>query len=208
MRSLRTGTEEYKELEEFIKIALSLPCANAGVERAFSCSKRLIDSRESISIATLKGQRVLLEEIHSYGGAAQVPITPLLVHEHNQAKHKYCERLEKEKQEKAARDKNLRIERELKRKRLAKEKEQADYSSKKKRFESKETELKKELIFHEARLSELENTMEKTRDHAAQKAAMTAHKLLREEIKKLQKQLEAVKDDKFKLAETKRNKSN
>ena len=37
---------------------------------------------------------------------------------------------------------------------------------------------------------------------------MTAHKLLREEIKKLQKQLEAVKDDKFKLAETKRNKSN
>ena len=57
--------------------------------------------------------------------------------------------------------------------------------------------MKKELMFHESRLSGLEHAMEKTRDHAAQKAAMTAHKLLREEVKKLQKQLEAVKDDKF-----------
>ena len=50
--------------------------------------------------------------------------------------------------------------------------------------------------------------MEKTRDPASQSAAIAGHRSLREEIKKKQKLLDTVKDDKFKPAESKRSKNN
>ena len=62
------------------------------------------------------------------------------------------------------------------------------------------------MKFHETRQSELEQTMHKTKDPVARDAAFTGHKLLRDEIKQKQKQLDHVKDVKFKLAESRRNK--
>ena len=104
------------------------------------------------------------------------------------------------------RENNLRRERELKRKREAEEKDNADYDTKKKKLEQKEADLVKALRFHETRQLGLEQTMDRTKDPVARNAAFTEHKLLREQIKQKQRELNQVKDDKFKLAESKRNK--
>merc|ERR1711879_753172 len=114
---------------------------------------------------------------------------------------------EKEKKEKIERENNLRKERELKRKREEEEKERVDYASKKKRLEEKEVDLKKAIKFHETRLLGYEQDMDKTKDPVARNAAFTGHKLLREQIRQKQKVLDQVKDDKFKLAESRRNKT-
>merc|ERR1712218_306079 len=45
LKKLCSNDEPYLELKRFLKMALCLPSGNASVERGFSASKRLIDSR-------------------------------------------------------------------------------------------------------------------------------------------------------------------
>merc|ERR1712039_35163 len=160
-------------------------------ERGFSVTKRLVDHRESLSIASLTGQRVILEAIGTYGSASKVNITSALIHDHRQGHRNYQERLENERKEKLQRDANLRKERE----------------SKKKRLEDKEKSLLRQLEFHEARRKEHEQTIDKSKDVDMVRAAFAGHKLLLATMQKTQKELDGIKDEKFKLAEKRRGKN-
>merc|ERR1719245_2277139 len=112
---------EYTELIRFVKMALSLPVSNGSVERGFSETRRLVTSRESISLASLTGRKVGKEALNRYGHACDVPISTPLVVSHVNARRKYHERLENEKKEKEAARKRIRDDLEATRKRKAQE---------------------------------------------------------------------------------------
>ena len=170
-----------------------------------SVTKRLVNSRESLSLATLKGERVILEEIGQSGSVSNVNISPTMLADHLSAKRKYLERLEREKKEKAKRREESKKERELKRKLDEDKKQSADYQTKKRRLEDRETALKKELKFDETRCHGLEQQAD-SKDPNEMKSAFKALKMLREGMKKTQLELNNVKDEKCKLAEARRNK--
>jgi len=199
--AMTTDTEKYEELWKFIKITLSLPCANAGVERGFSHSKRVVTHRESLSLASLMGQRIGLEVIRHYGGADKVEVTPNLIVDHNRARQQYHERIEKEKREKERTDAEIRRENELKRQREAEESEKVDYETKKKRFEKDEAQLRDDIKFAEVRLSELEERSGKTKIQADYLSALSGIKLLREDLRKKRNNLDKMSAEKSKLVE-------
>ena len=171
------------------------------IELTPSHTKRVVSHRESISLATLMGQRVGLEAIRHYGGADRVAVTPNLVADHKRARQQYHERIEKEKREKERTDAEIRQENELKRQREAEESEKVDYATKKKRFESDEANLRDDIQFTEARLSEIEERSGKTTNQKDYLSALSGINLLREDLRKKRKSLDKMSAEKSKLVE-------
>ena len=111
------------------------------------------------------------------------------------------ERIEKEKREKERTDAEIRQENELKRQREAEESEKVDYATKKKRFESDEANLRDDIQFTEARLSEIEERSGKTTNQKDYLSALSGINLLREDLRKKRKNLDKISAEKSKLVE-------
>ena len=111
------------------------------------------------------------------------------------------ERIEKEKREKERSDAEIRQENELKRQREAEESEKVDYATKKKRFESDEANLRDDIQFTEARLSEIEERSGKTTNQKDYLSALSGINLLREDLRKKRKNLDKISAEKSKLVE-------
>ena len=164
-----------------------------------SHTKRVVSSRESISLASLTGQRVALEAIKHYGGADKVPVTATLIADHKRAYHQYQERLDKERKEKQRSDAEIRQDRELTRKREAEKEAKVDFETKKKKYETEESKLRDEIKFAEARLTELEERASNTTIQSEYKSALSGIKLLREDLRKKRLDRDKATNEKSKL---------
>ena len=202
LAELKKNGSEVSLLEKFVHLSLSLPTSNAEVERGFSLSKLLLDSRERLSLQSLFAQRVTKEVVTFYGGAENVPITPSLVASHASARYKYRERIEKEQREKKEFEKEVVAEREQAPKRQAEAEKKADYEAKKKRYNDEETSLREQLKFDEIRLTEIESRAEKTKNIEELRSSMAAQKQLREALKVKRTKLDGVIKKKVKLLES------
>ena len=97
-RSLHAG-EEFIEFEKVVKMISIYPNSQGFVERGFNITKRIADSRENVSENLMKASKVVFDHMRQVGGPSNVTISPELLVEHQRARQKYRERLEKEKRE-------------------------------------------------------------------------------------------------------------
>jgi hypothetical protein len=97
----------FTESRKFIQLCLSLPTTYAAVERGFSQTKMILDSRECLSLQSLIAQRVGKEAIHLYGSSSKVPITPSLLSMQFRAYQNHQRRVKEEQKEKKKRDESI-----------------------------------------------------------------------------------------------------
>ena len=200
------NADDFPELLKFVKIALSLPVSNGAVERGFSETKRLVSSRESISLATLTGRKVGNEVVKRYGGATNVPISTPLVISHVNARRVYRERLENEKKERERARKQIRDEAAATRKRRAEEKEESDFRSKLKKLEDEEKHIRDILKADQAQKLELDHRMSHPSGLAAMKSAFALSKQLSDGMDKKRAKLDELSKQKLKLVQSRANK--
>jgi hypothetical protein len=196
----------FTESRKFIQLCLSLPTSNAAVERGFSQTKMILESRECLSLQYLIAQRVGKEAIHFYGSSSKVPITPSLLSMQFRAYQNHQRRVEEEQKEKKKRDESIRSEREASRKRAAEKADKEGFEEKRKKYETEEKSLSGQLQFDETRLEGVEQRAEKTKSMQEIRSSMAAAKLLREGIKEKQSKLQSVTAKKVKLLESRLNK--
>merc|ERR1712038_731648 len=147
LKQICSEGEDFSTLDRFIETVLCMPSSNASVERGFSATKRYVNTRENMSLATLTGLRVGKETVSLYGGTNNVPIPHALQDSHINAWRNYQERVENEKKEKAREKERIQAELQAASKRKAEEKDRSDYLSKKKRYEDEEAEVRGTLKF-------------------------------------------------------------
>lgn len=197
---------DFTALKKFIHTALVLPSSNAFVERGFSQNKLILQSRESLSLQSLFGQRVTREAIKHYGGAEKVPISSALLAKHNAAHHAYRKRIEDEQKANRTREQDERDEREAARKRKIEEAERKDFDEKKKSLEAEEKELRDQLKFHNTMYDGMLQRAAATNDPVEMKASIAAQRKQREVIVDKEKKLKDVSTNLKQLLERRLNK--
>ena len=66
--------EKPNELKKLIKLCCSMSHGQAGVERGFSETKRIVADRSSLSDIGVKGLKTVREAVRNCGGAENVPL--------------------------------------------------------------------------------------------------------------------------------------
>ena len=89
------------ELMKLVKMTLSLPHGQAGVESGFSNTKSIVEGRESLNHTSVKAQKLVQCTLRGKGGAQYVPITTSMMNAVRGANAKYLQELEEEKKRKA-----------------------------------------------------------------------------------------------------------
>ena len=88
------------ELMKLVKMTLSLPHGQAGVESGFSNTKSIVEGRESLNHTSVKAQKLVQCALRGKGGAQHVPITTSMMNAVRGANAKYLQELEEEKKKK------------------------------------------------------------------------------------------------------------
>ena len=88
------------ELMKLVKMTLSLPHGQAGVESGFSNTKSIVEGRESLNHTSVKAQKLVQCALRGKGGAQHVPITTSTMNAVRGANAKYLQELEEEKKKK------------------------------------------------------------------------------------------------------------
>jgi hypothetical protein len=191
----------FTELDTFLQTSLSLLSANALVERGFSQTQLMLDGKESLSLHSLLGQRVIKEELIYWGGSEKIPITPALIACFGCARSKYFNRKEKEKKEKEREELERNATLEKQKHRDMAEKKKEDYLKKKNDLENEEKNLKMQLTFDEKRMEELEEKSEKVKSAEELKYCVVSLKTIRAGCKRKQALLNEITVKKLKLIE-------
>lgn len=89
-------TEPPLPLIKLIKLTLSLPHGQAGVESGFSNTKSIVDGRENLTDTSVKAQRMTQSVVRRAGGAHNVPITTSMLYSVKGASAKYRKDLEEQ----------------------------------------------------------------------------------------------------------------
>ena len=89
-------TEPPLALIKLIKLTLSLPHGQAGVESGFSATKSIVDGRESLTATSVKAQRMTQSVVRRAGGAHNVLITTPMLNSVKGACAEYRKDLEEE----------------------------------------------------------------------------------------------------------------
>ena len=190
-------------LAKFLKLALSLAHSNCSVERGFSVTKRTLQNRENMNLASLFGQKVTKDAIHFHGGSANVPIPPSLLAAQNKAHSNYTKRVEAEQKEKREREARLKAAAEASRKRAADREAKAKFEDKKKRLEEEEKRLTESLQADETMLDGMMERAVNTTSRETSKSNMAAASQLRATIKRKQSELSSISAKIRKLMESK-----
>lgn len=96
------GTNKFQSLARLVKCALALSHGNADIERGFSENAFLVsDDRTLLSDASINGLRATRDAVKFFGNnkAHEVPITKDLLEYVRNAHSKYCQDLEKQRQQ-------------------------------------------------------------------------------------------------------------
>ena len=90
------------QLMKLVKMTLSLPHGQAGVESGFSNTKSIVKGRESLNHTSVKPPKLVQCALRGKGGAQHVPITTSMMNAVRGAnvKLKYLQELEEEKKKK------------------------------------------------------------------------------------------------------------
>ncbi|XP_069109872.1 uncharacterized protein [Argopecten irradians] len=97
--SVHLDKQQYKELFEVVKLLLILSHGQATVERGFSINKKL--EVENMKEHTLVAQRLICDFVNNFGGVLKVPITKELLASARNARHRYKQYLDEEKERKS-----------------------------------------------------------------------------------------------------------
>ena len=194
---------DFSELTKFVELAFSLPVGNASVERGFSCSKQFLDSRESLSLESLKALKVGKEALNQYGSAADVPVGPTLIAKHLSSYAAYSKRLEEEKKESEKTKERIRQGREEARKMEEEEQEKLEFETKKRSLEEEEKSLMKQIKFKKKRLAEMQDRGMNAKTKEEIKSIMSSSKVLLEDLHKEEESVRSVKTKIQKLLEKK-----
>ena len=97
------------ELMKLVKMTLSLPHGQAGVESGFSNTKSIVEGRESLNHTSVKAQKLVQCALRGKGGAQHVPITTFMMNAVRGANAKYLQELEEEKRKRGKLRKKRRI---------------------------------------------------------------------------------------------------
>ena len=97
------------ELMKLVKMTLSLPHGQAGVESGFSNTKSIVEGRESLNHTSVKAQKLVQCALRGKGGAQHVPITTSMMNAVRGANAKYLQELEEEKRKRGKLRKKRRI---------------------------------------------------------------------------------------------------
>ena len=126
------------ELIKLVKLTLSLPHGQAGVESGFSNSKSIVENRESLSMQSVKAQKMVQGLVRQAGGAHNVSITSAMLSKVKMAHHHYKKELEEKREKKRKAVENANAAAQLKRKK-------EDYEAEKKTWDGEKVELKTKI---------------------------------------------------------------
>lgn len=93
------GSDQFKESKKLIKLISIYPNSQGWIERGFNDTKRMAESRQSISENVMRYSKVLLDVVRAAGGPDKLYITHELVGAHQSASSTYKARLFREKRE-------------------------------------------------------------------------------------------------------------
>ena len=126
------------ELIRLVKLTLSLPHGQAGVESGFSNSKSIIENRESLSMENVKSQKMVQGLVRRAGGAHNVPITAAMLSKVRSSYQHYKKELEEEREKKRKAEEDANAAAELKKKK-------EEYEAEKKTWDDEKAQLKTKI---------------------------------------------------------------
>ena len=92
------------ELMKLVKMTLSLPHGQAGVESGFSNTKSIVEGRESLNHTSVKAQKLVQCALRGKGVAQHVLITTSIMNAVRGANAKYLQELEEKKKKRKAQE--------------------------------------------------------------------------------------------------------
>ena len=194
---------KFDVVTKYLHLVLALATSNCSVERGFSVTKRLLQGRESMSLASVYGQKVTKDAIHFHGGSANVNITPSLLAAHFKAQSNYSKRVESEQKEKRKRELDLQAAAEASQRRAEERERKAKFDDKKTKLEAEEKQMNDSLKADEALYDGMMDRALKTTDPEQKNSALATANHLRETIKRKQADLTSVSGKIRKLMESK-----
>ena len=185
---------DFPESKKLIKIISVYPNSQGWIERGFNDTKRISESRQSVSEAVMKYSKVLLDAVREAGGPEKVHISHELVGSHQSARATYRARLAKEKKDRE------RAEEERKRSEVQKDKKRK-HEEERQTWEFKVKKLKSEIGVVRKSISKLEEDQLKAFENAEnfssvklKEAAVKLAKVASKNISELRSELDKKQD--------------
>ena len=182
---------EGDELCKLIKIISIFPNSQGFVERGFNDTKRIADSRQSVSEDLMKASKAILDVVRNAGGPDKVFIGLDLIGAHQSARATYHERLRREEKERASMKALEKIEE--KKRKFELDKEAWDEKVKSLRGEIKV--LKKTVTKHEEDQTNYFDSADKAKSEIQKSANFKLARVAAENIKNLRKELDSKQED-------------
>ena len=190
---------EVLELSKLIKIVSVYPNSQAWLERGFNDTKRIADSRQSLSEKCMAANKLLLDEIRRAGGPANVVISQDLIGAHHSARHTYRARLLKEQQDK---EKDEKLKKQLEQSQARKrkyEEEKGSWDKKVQKVKDDIRDLKEKIAVHEKNQMKAFEDATKAKSSNNKEAFFEIAKLSTCSIKELRSELDKKQENLAKI---------
>ena len=139
-------SEPPSALIKLIKLTLSLPHGQAGVESGFSNTKSIVDGRECLADKSVKAQRMIQSAVRRAGGAHNVSVTTSMLNSVKGASAKYRKDLEEENLKKRKAEEEAEVAAALKKKK-------EEFNAEKKSWQEKRDEVENKIKVVEEQLN-------------------------------------------------------